>query len=328
MALSGMGRHMDPVVQEAVGFLIRSVRDDGSWPIDTNLATWVTTLSVKALGESPPGVSDWLLSQQYRTIHPYTLSPPGGWAWTDLPGGVPDADDTSGALLALRFTPGEAAREAAAPAARWLLGLQNSDGGIPTFCRGWGTLPFDRSTAEITAHAAAALHAWRDEISEPRVATALPRMMAYLTKTQHSDGWWEPLWFGNEHTPDEANPVYGTAAVLKHLTAIPGTGALQARAAAYLINAQRADGAWGGAAGELPPSIEETSAALEALALAGCSRAVLRRGTEALLALTKNGTEFTPAPIGLYFARLWYHERLYPLIAATAAFRAVLRAGV
>ena len=32
--------------------------------------------------------------------HPYCLSAPGGWAWTDLPGGVPDADDTPGVLMA------------------------------------------------------------------------------------------------------------------------------------------------------------------------------------------------------------------------------------
>ena len=43
----------------------------------------------------------WLLAQQHRQVHPYTRAAPGGWAWTDLSGGVPDADDTSGALLAL-----------------------------------------------------------------------------------------------------------------------------------------------------------------------------------------------------------------------------------
>ena len=32
------------VVRHGVDFLARSVRDDGSWPIDTNLATWATTL--------------------------------------------------------------------------------------------------------------------------------------------------------------------------------------------------------------------------------------------------------------------------------------------
>ena len=37
------------MIDEGVRFLVNSVRPDGSWPIDTNLATWVTTLSVNAL---------------------------------------------------------------------------------------------------------------------------------------------------------------------------------------------------------------------------------------------------------------------------------------
>ncbi len=48
MSLAGMGRADHPVAQRGVDFLIRSVRPDGSWPIDTNLATWVTTLSINA----------------------------------------------------------------------------------------------------------------------------------------------------------------------------------------------------------------------------------------------------------------------------------------
>jgi len=347
MAMAAMGRQSDVVVEHGVAFLLNSVRADGSWPIDTNLATWVTTLSCKALGEMPPEARNWLLRQQYKVVHPYTHSPPGGWAWTDLPGGVPDADDTSGALLALCLSkaapalsetnvPVPTTEQSSPPgpgrpcygsldtealaAARWLLGLQNSDGGIPTFCRGWGTLPFDRSTPEITAHAAAALHAWR-ELPEPKIAQALPRMRRYLEKTLHADGWWEPLWFGNEHAPGEVNPVYGTAAVLKHLCALPDTAAMRVKAAAYLGKAQRPDGSWSGAPGDLPPSIEETAAALEALALHGADRIVLERGTEALLRLTQNGTHFPAAPVGLYFARLWYHERLYPLIATVSALR-------
>ena len=93
-----------------MGFLAENVREDGSWPIDTNLATWVTTLAINALGndaefkfeEKELGpVRDWILDQQYTEIHPYTNAAPGGWAWTDLTGGVPDADDTAGAMLAL-----------------------------------------------------------------------------------------------------------------------------------------------------------------------------------------------------------------------------------
>ena len=66
----------------------------------------MTTLSINALGDdvpldARPGLRAWLLRQQYRVVHPYTQAAPGGWAWTDLPGGVPDGDDTPGAMLAL-----------------------------------------------------------------------------------------------------------------------------------------------------------------------------------------------------------------------------------
>ena len=106
MSLAGTGRAAHPVVRRAVEFLVNSVRADGSWPIDTNLATWGTTLAVDALGAAgedhyEQGCLDWLLGCQHLEEHPFTGAAPGGWAWTDLSGGVPDADDTPGALLAL-----------------------------------------------------------------------------------------------------------------------------------------------------------------------------------------------------------------------------------
>ena len=39
----------DRVIARGIEFLVNSARPDGSWPIDTNLANWVTTLSVNAL---------------------------------------------------------------------------------------------------------------------------------------------------------------------------------------------------------------------------------------------------------------------------------------
>ena len=164
-----MGHDGSPVVEDGVKFLVESMRDDGSWPIDTNLATWVTTLSIGALAEAgalaaqdTPSMREWLLGQQSTREHPFTHAAPGAWAWTPLSGGVPDADDTSGALLALRQLGDPDPRSVAAAAAgvRWLMGVQNRDGGMPTFCRGWGTLPFDRSTPEITAHALQAWSVW------------------------------------------------------------------------------------------------------------------------------------------------------------------------
>jgi squalene-hopene/tetraprenyl-beta-curcumene cyclase len=137
MALASCANAEHPVVRRAVDFLIRSVRPDGSWPIDTNLATWVTTLSVNALAcahdldslPKRPEILAWLLRQQYRTTHPYTGAAPGGWAWTDLPGGVPDADDTPGAILALGHlaTNQTDVKPALEAASTWLLDLQNSD---------------------------------------------------------------------------------------------------------------------------------------------------------------------------------------------------------
>lgn len=356
MSLVGAGLVDHAVVAHGVEFLVRSVRDDGSWAIDTDLATWTTTLSVRALGEcegvdpglSPDEASDvlaWLLQQQYRVTHPYTQAAPGGWAWTDLPGGVPDADDTPGALLALaQLGQDERIVRATAAGVRWLLDLQNGDGGIPTFCRGWGALPFDQSSPDLTAHT---LRAWRvagERIGPSfarRIERARRRALAFLRRQQRPDGSWTPLWFGNQHASDEENPVYGTSRVLLALLEEFADGATElespvSRGVAWLLAAQNEDGGWGGAAG-CPSSIEESSLAIEAVAAAAellRSEALptshseaslermersLRRGAHYLLAATDMGRRFSPTPIGFYFAKLWYFEELYPLIFATTA---------
>ncbi len=329
ISLASAGRQADPVVEEAVGFLTRSMRDDGSWPIDTNLATWVTTLSVNALAASAElsadldreAIREWLLAQQYREEHPYTHAAPGGWAWTPLPGGVPDADDTPGALLALRHLgPIDArSRMAAGLGVEWLLGLQNSDGGIPTFCRGWGKLPFDRSGADLTAHAIAAWRAWLPDLDaglKMRTSRALDRALAYLARTQQSGGAWAPLWFGNEHAPGDGNPVYGTA---RTLIALAGSASpLVPAAVNWMSAAQNADGGWGGAP-VTPSSLEETALAVQALTAAGGPAAGIERGVRWIVDATDRGRRVQPSPIGLYFARLWYFETLYPLIFATGA---------
>src|SRR5262249_23712128 len=161
---------------------------------------------------------DWLLAQQYREVHRYTRAAPGGWAWTDLPGGVPDADDTAGALLALRilsrrpFSLGEPAegsaardtergpfdeptRASAIAGIHWLLNLQNADGGVPTFCRGWTNLPFDRSAPDLTAHALRAWHTWTADAPtdlRSRIRRAMENGVRYLARTQREGGEWLP----------------------------------------------------------------------------------------------------------------------------------------
>lgn len=341
MSLAGMGLVHHDVTRRGVDFLLKSVRSDGSWPIDTNLATWVSTLSIKALRHQPDllnepqrdALREWLLCQQYKTIHPYTGAPPGAWAWTDLPGGVPDADDTAGALLALwelrsrDRTSNARFLEAIADGITWLLNLQNRDGGIPTFCRGWGALPFDRSTPELTAHALRAWHIWMPYLSEPlqkRAAKACDKAMAYLKFSQRPDGAWIPLWFGNEAAPQQENPVYGTALVLQALSTNSNEEAMTVRGIRYLASIQNKDGGWGGAL-NVPSSIEETSLALEALALNEESQVTVDRGAEWLVNAIEKDRMKSPAPIGLYFAKLWYFESLYPCLFAAGALGALCR---
>ena len=338
MSLAGCGLADHVVAKRGVEFIVDSVRPDGSWPIDTNLATWVTTLSVNAIGqhltedEREP-IREWLLSQQYREVHPYTNADPGGWSWTDLPGGVPDADDTPGAMLALmNLRDGELTdREADAvlTAAEWLLGLQNRDGGWPTFCRGWGKLPFDRSSPDITAHAIQALAASRDRLNvdEAHLGKAIHRGFQFLNSVQRDDGAWLPLWFGNQFSNDDENPTYGTSKVL---AAYRACGLAQSPAArrgySWLITNQNDDGGWGGMRGN-PSSVEETGLAVECLLAGKNDPNSPSRGLEWLVQQVESGSVADPAPIGFYFAKLWYFEKLYPLIFAASALNQVCQSG-
>jgi squalene-hopene/tetraprenyl-beta-curcumene cyclase len=348
MSLAGSGNADHPVALHGVEFLLKSVRADGSWPIDANLATWVTTLAVNALGpsihevmsaEERGRILDWLLGQQYRTVHPYTNAAPGGWAWTDLPGGVPDADDTAGALLALKQLNdgGPRVREAAIAGVKWLLDLQNRDGGIPTFCRGWTNLPFDRSSPDITAHALVAWSAWLHDLPMPlqsEVREAVREAIGFLRSSRNQAGGWEPLWFGNQHAHRESNFTYGTARVaraLGWLGPLHQDDSVRLWQAGYgaLIPAVNPDGSWGGAPG-CPPSVEETALAVETLATSarrpqGEFATTLKWGTHWLLCRVEDGTWTQPAPIGFYFAKLWYYERLYPMVFTVAALEAVAR---
>ncbi len=376
MSLAASGQREHKVVSKGVEFLVRSVREDGSWPIDTNLATWVTTLSVNALAaaapewhqgacKGPKGPVDgvlpacerekirrMLLESQYRCEHPYTHAAPGGWAWTALPGAVPDADDTAGALIALHNLgpPDEAVTGSAVAGIKWLLGLQNSDGGIPTFCRGWTNLPFDRSAPDLTAHALAAFAVWADSIPpvvQGRVGfrQAIRRGLDYLEHAQRQDGCWVPLWFANQSAPNQENPVYGTAKVLTGLHQLPSEFAsacapMLERAAKWLLSAQNSDGGWGGDK-SVASSIEETALAADALAESFLSlssgtfgpgeasltvekiESAISSGVSWLIEHTAAGTSVAASPIGLYFAGLWYFEDLYPVIFAVSALQKV-----
>ncbi len=339
MSLSSVGRVEHPIVRRGVQFLVESVREDGSWPIDTNLATWVTSLSINALPEDQmrglgAGCLDWLLNCQHRLRHPFTNADPGGWGWTDLSGAVPDGDDTPGAMLALaklRPYATDEQRKRIESAARlgvgWLLGLQNGNGGWPTFCRGWGKLPFDRSSTDLTAHVLRALQAWT-QFEPARIGRAIARGFGFLQRQQRADGSWVPLWFGNQYCQDEENPVYGTARVLLAYRDLDQLGTEAARNGfRFLAGQQRGDGGWGSAPSGEVSSVEETAVALEALLASvdvQSAQPVVHKGLEWLVCAVEEDRHRDPTPIGFYFARLWYYEKLYPLVFTVSTLRQAL----
>ena len=351
MSLIGSGNGSSEVVKKGIGFLRQQVGDDGSWPIDTNLSTWVTTLSVNAISEDDLSVTQkeaitaWLLAQQHTQKHPYTNADPGGWAWTDLPGGVPDADDTPGALLALhKLIPYRQDVQASARLGiRWLMGLQNSDGGVPTFCKGWTKLDFDKSSPDLTSHTLAAMSVWisrMDELFSYKMLSSMKKMIAYLTSAQQNHGSWIPLWFGNQYSNKQENPVYGTSRVLIGLSRLDESLKQSCeveinKGVEFLLSVQNDDGGFGGDRA-VPSSIEETSVAVEALArtyktLHGSEynfeqiENAITEGTNWIIDRLYTGESITPSPIGLYFAKLWYSEELYPLIFARSALSSVQR---
>ncbi len=356
-SLASIGQADHPVARKGVEFLLKSVRRDGSWAIDSNLSVWVTTLSINALAAAEElgnldRLSDlhgWLSRQQFKERHPYTDANPGGWGWTHLPGSVPDADDTAGALVALRsLTPPSHVAMPACLGLDWLAGLQNRDGGWPTFCRGWGKLPFDRSGPDLTAYVLRAIARARHglpgskeiptiglgELTQENSQFFLNSGFAYLARSQRPDGSWLPLWFGNQYAPNEENPTYGTARVM---AAYRDLGMMDnepaRRGIQWLLRAQNPDGSWGGAAG-VRGSVEETALAVEVLLDAPSRNPTddlvtlspghpvtvsVERGLGWLVEAIEQGRLKIPEPIGFYFAKLWYYERLYPVIFAVAA---------
>ncbi|MFO0865515.1 MAG: squalene--hopene cyclase [Gemmataceae bacterium] len=239
---------------------------------------WDTSLALNALAMAgfsahEGAVADaarWLIDREITRRGDWSLSNPtieaGGWAFEYRNGFYPDTDDTAMVLMGLarsgfawdKSHPAAPANDyrpikeaTASPPVqrgiRWLLGMQNSDGGWAAFDRDINRevltkVPFadhnamlDPSCPDITARALEALGQFGYGPGNAQVDLAL----AYLERTQDPRGCWLGRW--------GVNYLYGTWQVLVGLEAIglDRRHPMIRKAVEWLNSVQQDEGAWG-----------------------------------------------------------------------------------
>lgn len=318
---------------------------------------WDTCLAVHALvqaglpadAEPLARAASWLLSRQTRRRGDWSWrnpAEPGGWAFEHRNEPYPDVDDTAMALMALhgaRTTgPAELQRAAMERGLRWMLGMQNRDGGFASFDRGndkrWLTMvPFadhnamiDPSTADITGRVLECLsHFPGFDADHPVVK----RAVHFLKNDQGLDGSWYGRW--------GVNHIYGTWQVLKglHAMGVPKAQPFIRRAAGWLNRHQNADGGWGESIasyddvrnkGKGASTVSQTAWAVMGLIAAGQADAdAVQRGVRFLLdRQTADGTweqrEWTGTGFpGVFYLNYHLYRHYFPLMAL-AQFAATL----
>ena len=196
-------------------------------------------------------MAERLVLHQFTDVHPFTHAKPGGWGWTHLPGAVPEADDTAGTLIAMFLLKPQQVTPEIKAGIQWLLNLMNRDGGIPTFCKGWGLLPFDRSCPDISSHVLQAFSLWLPHLTGKMkfsVEKAIVKLIRYLASCRDIDNVWTPLWFGDQNAGNQSNRVYGTATVLINLygQSYQNIKHLVEPTVAWFMKIRNPDGGWGG----------------------------------------------------------------------------------
>ena len=223
---------------------------------------WDTALALNALALCGHTVAEpevqratqWLLSKEVRRKGDWAENvegvEPGGWFFEYHNDFYPDTDDTAMVLMALARTKGHLSPEgksACKRGIRWLLAMQNSDGGWAAFDKDINReiltkVPFadhnamlDPSCADITARILEALAEFGFTKSHP----ASVRALEFLAKNQFPDGSWYGRW--------GVNHIYGTWQVLVGLEkiGIQADDPMVKRGADWLVRVQKADGSWG-----------------------------------------------------------------------------------
>src|SRR5204863_5010350 len=195
---------------------------------------WDTCIAMVALEEAglpadhPALVkaADWMLSKQILGSGDWQVknrdAEPGGWAFEFRNDFYPDVDDTAFVLMALRrvsYPDRVRMDEAIGRGIRWMVSMQNKDGGWGAFDRDndrtlLNHIPFadhnamlDPSSPDVTARVVECLGRFGWTTAHPRIQ----RAVEYLRREQTPQGAWYGRW--------GVNYIYGTSGVLRALTA-------------------------------------------------------------------------------------------------------------
>ncbi|MCI0640530.1 MAG: squalene--hopene cyclase [Gemmataceae bacterium] len=323
-----------------VGRVSRPVRDGPGEP------SYKRTLSCRRAAR-------WLLDREVRRPGDWSLRnshlEPAGWFFEYRNGFYPDTDDTAMVLMGLArsgcaWVEASAKREripAVDRGLRWLLGMQNKDGGWAAFDRDINRelltkVPFadhnamlDPSCPDITARALEALGQFGYRPGHPQVERAL----AFIEEKQDRRGCWIGRW--------GVNYLYGTWQVLAGLDAIgvAKEHRMIRKAARWLKDVQQASGGWGeschsyedpSTAGQGPVTASQTGWALLGLMHAGEAHSdAVGRGIEYLLETQgPDGNweedQFTGTGFPKVFYLKYHNYRLYFPLMALARYRAAL----
>ncbi len=270
---------------------------------------WDTGIAAYALSEADVDSSheplkrcgDWLVAKECRQPGDWVANvqqpvEPSGWYFEFNNGFYPDVDDTAMVAMALRRMGGGEALAAAKRGVRWILAMQNVDGGWAAFDRGAHNRPIlehvpfadhnaiqDPSCPDITGRTLECLGHMGFVPEDPAVAKAID----FIRSRQEPDGCWFGRW--------GVNYIYGSWQVLCGLKKVGQNMRADwvQKAGQWLREHQQVDGGFGESAdsyedprlrGQGPPTASQTAwGTMGLMAVYGPNDPAVRRGIQWLL---------------------------------------------